>query len=292
MINMNMPDFVMGFEIYQTYWALRCDHPEIFYEDTEIASIFGVFDNCIWNGGGVSWGRHYCIEEMKEIIAFYNNEMKIPVRFTFTNQLISEKECWDTYANSIALAGHNGRNEILTVSRTLEHYLREHYPRYEYCKSIIGSKDEPYSQDHRYKLTVMQRRKNNDWTYLDAIPPLERQRVEFLCNDPCPDDCPRIYTHYRDFARATLENKCEMQERNCSMKNVKTDFQWHYMLNNCETYISREMIREEYYPKGFCQFKCSGRHDKLAIVENIVEYLVLPEYHKDVRAILLSSSIK
>lgn len=218
--------------------------------------------------------------------------MHIPVRFTFTNQLISEKECWDTYANSIAKAGHNGQNEILVVSRTLEHYLREHYPNYDYCRSIIAAKDEPYSADPAYKLTVMQRRKNNDWQYLDAIHPLERQRIEFLCNDPCPDNCPRIYTHYRDFARAMLENQCEMPGRNCSMTKEKTDFQWHYMVNNCETYISRKDIQESYYSKGFMQFKCSGRHDKIAIVENIVEYLVLPEYQKDVRAILLSSIIK
>lgn len=292
MINMNMPGFVEGHHIYQTYWNVRKDHPEAFYDDTKISAIFGIFNNCIWNGGGIDWGRHYCVEAMKDIIGFYNNEMGIPIRFTFTNSLISEQECWDSYANAIVEAGHNGQNEILTVSKTLEHYLRKNYPNYGYCKSIIGAQDEPYSKDPNYKITVMQRRKNNDWDFLNQIDPLDRQRIEFLCNDPCPDDCPRLYTHYRDFARATLEHRFETPGRDCTMGHLKGDFPRHYMVNNCETYISREMIENDYYPKGFNQFKCSGRNNPIAIVENITDYLVKPEYQPDIRGILFTSVLE
>ena len=41
---------------------------------------------------------------------------------------------------------------------------------------------------------------NNNWEYLETIPEDKRGKIEFLCTDPCPDNCPRIYTHYKNFA--------------------------------------------------------------------------------------------
>lgn len=285
MIYLNLPDFNLGVRIYEFIVKFRKDYPEVFYEDTEIAAIFGNFSSAIWNGGGIDLSSNQDRAMVQDLIDFYNEELKIPLRFTFTNPLIEEKHCYDSYCNMIAECGHNGKNEILTSSNFLESYLRKNYPNYKYCHSIIASKNEPYDTQNKYYLSVMQRRMNNNWDFLETIPMEQRGRIEFLCTDPCPDDCPRLYTHYRDFARAQIEYDVNAPQIACSMDKVKSEFGFKY-LKTLETYISREMIEKNYVPRGFNQFKLSGRGSISAIVYNLIEYFIKPEYRDDLRAML------
>lgn len=282
MIYLNMPDFVLGAKIYDFILKFQQDFPEAFYENTKIATVFGNFPNSIWNGGGFYFSQAWEKEEVKDLIHLYNDTLNIPLRFTFTNPLIEERHCYDSYCNMIAECGHNGKNEILTSSRILENYLRKTYPKYKYCHSIIASKDTPYDMDKKYHISVMQRRMNNNWEFLETIPMKQRGSIEFLCNDPCPDDCPRLYTHYRDFARAQIEFDSSSPLLGCSMKHIKGEFVNKYT-KTLETYISREMIEKIYFPRGFNQFKLSGRGDYHAIINNIIDYWVKPEYKNDIR---------
>lgn len=281
MANFNMPDFDLGFRAYAFIYNCMHDHPEAFYENTNIASIFGCFGGAIWNGGGTLIGGSTNRQYMEDLRHFYNDVAHIPMRLTFTNPLITQNQCYDTYCNVIAEVLHNGKNEILTSSPVLEDYLRKNYPNYKYCRSIIATKDEPYSQDPKYNLVVMKRRMNNNWDYLDTVPMEHRGKIEFLCCDPCPDDCPRIYTHYRDFARAQLTLDTTASECQCSMNHIKGPFQSLYT-KHLETYISRDMIDNLYIPKGFNQFKISGRANVSSIIFGIINYLVKPEYHEDI----------
>lgn len=283
----NMPEFYFGRDIYREVLNLWRDHPEAFYPNQEIVSVFGCFPGCIWNGGGISLFTISCRQEVRDVIHLFNYQLHIPLRFTFTNPLISEEHLNDTYANMIAEEGHNGMNEILTSSPVLEAYLRKKYPNYKYCKSIIASREEPCDLSGKYDLVVMRRRMNNNWDYLETIPMERRPEIEFLCCDPCPDDCPRIYTHYRDFARATLELDPTQEAIKCSMNKVKGIFQDNYT-HKLETYISREAIDKEYLPRGFNQFKLSGRGGVWGPIRNICEYLVKPEYQFDVMRILIT----
>ena len=275
----NLPDFVMGRPVYVTLCNWMNEYPEVFYPNTEIACVYGNFPGAIWNGGGINLGGQWTRNEIQEMIDFYNHTLHIPLRFTFTNPLIDERHLNDVYCNIIAECGHNGMNEILTSSIVLENYLREKYPKYKYGKSIIGTREEPVDLSNKYFLSVMRRRMNNNWEYLDTIPMELRHKVEFLCTDPCPDNCPRLYTHYRDFARAQLELQSG-PECNCSMTDVKGTFQYHYA-NHLETHVSREMIDKEYLPRGFNQFKLSGRGSALGAITGALDYMIKPEYHLD-----------
>lgn len=281
MINLNMPDFDAGYPAYCTLNELLHTHPEAFYENTKVAAIFGCFNAAIWNGGGMLISGSAGRDLVRDRVNFYNNVMHVPMRLTFTNPLITEHQCYDTYCNMIAEECHNGLNEILTSSPVLEDYLRKNYPNYKFCRSIIATKDEPYNTDPKYDLVVMRRRMNNNWEYLDTIPMEHRGKIEFLCCDPCPDDCPRIYTHYRDFARAQIDLNPEAPNVTCSMHAIKGDFQAKYT-RSLETYISRELIEKEYLPRGFTQFKLSGRTNIGAIIFNIINYYVKPEYREDI----------
>lgn len=281
MINMNMPDFLEGRMIYGTTLDLMRDYPQIFHENTKIASIFGCFPGCIWNGGSTNFYPYWFRREIEWLIRWYNEVLNIPIRFTFTNPLIQEKHLDDAYGNLIAELGHNGRNEILTSSRILENYLREKYPNYKYCASIVGTDTEPYATDPHYGLVVMGRRMNNNWDYLDTVPWEDRAKIEFLCNDPCPSECTRIYSHYRDLGRAQIEMDPAYNRIDCSMMGKRGVLQ-RYNTRHLDSYISREMIINNYLPKGYNQFKVSGRGNVWRMISNICEYLVKPEYWDDV----------
>lgn len=284
MVYFNLPDFCAGRPTYDYVHYLRQHHSYAFIPNTDIASIFGIFPSSIWNGGGICIGEIANRGYMREIFQYYNDELKLPLRLTFTNPLLEEKHCYDTYSNLICEMGHNGKNQILVNSPILESYLRKSYPNYKYCKSILATSVKPYWEDDRYFLTVMRRRMNNNWEFLDVIPQDQRFKIEFLCNDPCPDDCPRLYSHYRDFGRAQLryefENDLGEDHCKCSMGAVKGEFQRHYT-RSLETYISREMIDRDYAPKGFNQFKLSGRQNPSSIIFNVANYMIKEEYRHD-----------
>lgn len=287
MAKFNLPDFVVGRPLYASIVQLQQESPEIFIPDTEIASIFGCPVNAVWNGGGMALGGNMMFkQEVKDLIEFYNYELHLPIRFTFTNSLIGEKECWDSYCNMLAECGHNGHNEILTSSPTLEKYLRENYPNYKFCRSIIAAGTDPLGEIDKYDLVVCRRNMNNNWDFLETIPINKRHKVEFLCTDPCPDNCPRLYTHYRDFARGQLDFELSAPNTACSMGQVKGPFPLHYTKTKLKTYISRETIDKEYAPRGFSMFKLSGRGNPIGMILNVVDYMIKPEYQFDVIAIL------
>lgn len=287
-----LPSFCEGQPIYSRFFSLSTEYPEILYPNTEIYTIFGIFPGCIWCGGRGTFGGQATRWQMEDMINYYNEELEIPLTFTFTNPLLEEKHYYDTYGNIIAELGNNNKNKILVSDLEFEHYLRTNYPNYKYCRSIIASEEKPYALSSpygEYEISVLKRRKNNDWNYLDTIPQEDRASIEFLCNDPCPDNCPRIYTHYLDLAKGQLMLTNQVDGWNCTMGQVQGIFRHHYSTTQLKTYITREAIDKLYLPRGFCKFKCAGRSSPTLIMFNLAEYLVKEEYRQDVLGLLLAS---
>lgn len=285
----NVPDFVNGQDTYSFFLNLKNRFPYAFYEDYEIMSVFGCFSNCIWNGGSNYNSPVFANgPKVKDVIDFYNQELNLPVRFTFTNPILEEKHYYDTYGNLIAELGHNGKNEILVSNPGFEEYLRANYPNYKYIKSIIGTKDQPVFLDDKYYMSVMRRRMNNNWEYLETIPMEKRSKIEFLCTDPCPDNCPRIYTHYQAHARTQLNFGFPDPNNDCTMNDVKGPFINKYCAT-LETSISREQIEKDYIPRGFNVFKLSGRFNLGAIIMNLTNYLTKLDYKEDVAELLINN---
>ena len=280
----NLPDFVNGIEIYSKFFELKKKFSYAFYEDCEVMSIFGCFPNCVWNGGGYFCNPQFYNGIMvKDIVTHYKN-LGIPIRFTFTNPSLDEKHFEDTYANLICELAQNGNNEILTSDDRLEAYLRKNYPNYKYCKSIIGTENEPVFLDDKYYITVMKRFMNNNWTYLGTIPMSYRHKIEFLCTDPCPDGCPRIYSHYKEHGKTQLTYG--LYPSPCTMYDVKGPFQNKYA-RGLKTFITLDMIENDYIPRGFNCFKISGRGNHGAMISGIMNYLTKPDYREDIMEMLI-----
>lgn len=284
MINFNFPDFIEGYSIYQTYFHHRDKNRIMFYEDSCISSIYGTFPNCVWNGGSCYiGGPTYSYDYMKNKIESFN-EKGIAIRIIATNPLIEAHHLHDTYANLIMDAANNGFNEVVVCSSLLEDYLRDKYPNFKYVKSILASYEENKSitLDDKYYMSCMMRAANNNWNYLDKIPPEKRHMVEFLCTDPCPDNCPRIKTHYHQMAEIQLTLGKDGNLANyCSMNQLQRGELKNNYTHSLKSYINREQIIKDYVPRGFTNFKISGRFNVGTIAVSVAEYLVKPEYQSD-----------
>ena len=283
MINFNFPDFIEGYSIYQTYFHHMDKNRIMFYEDSCISSIYGTFPNCVWNGGSCYiGGPTYSYNYMKNKIESFN-ERGIAIRIIATNPLIEAHHLHDTYANLIMDAANNGFNEVVVCSSLLEDYLRDKYPNFKYVKSILSSysTNTPVDLDDKYYMSCMMRAVNNNWEYLDKIPPEQRHKVEFLCTDPCPDNCPRIATHYLQMAEQQLNFLKDGSDKpnDCNMAQLK-NLSVHYM-RTLDCYIDRDKIIKEYVPRGYCNFKVSGRFNAGSIATGLADYLIKPEYYND-----------
>lgn len=281
-IKFNLPDFTTGFRIYEGLLEFKQNYPKVFRDGVEISSIFGNFNGNIWNGGSTYFGkRQLSCNEIDKVVEFYNSR-GVSLRLTCTNPMLEQTDIYDRYANAIVKCLHNGINEIVVTSPILEDYLRDKYPNFKFVKSIIGSYEEniDVSLDDKYYMSCIKRIRNNNFEYLDKIPFEFRNKVEFLCNDPCPEVCPRLKTHYRQMGKSQLEARYS-GAIGCSFYPLR-DVLPNTFKMCLKTSISYENIVENYLPRGFCNFKLSGRFNLPVIITNILQWLIEPEYCYDV----------
>lgn len=276
-----MPEFVRDRFINFNLLDLMNRRPESVREKSSIYGFYGNFPGCIWNGGRYLIGDPQSSkDEIVEIFDIYNKTYKLPLRLTFTNPCIdNEKYCYDTYANLIAECGHNGMNEILVVSPILEKYLRENYPNYKYCRSVIAAKDQPYNLNNYY-MSVLNKNWVNDFNKIDSIPVEERKKIEIICNDVCIDNCPRIYEHYNAIGESILNFKIN-PETHCTMYNFDPDFPIADRKER-KKYVNYTSVINNYLPRNFQYFKLCGREDFSQRLFNWVNYIFEPKYQEDI----------
>ena len=115
---------------------MKRDYPECFRDDFTIDAIFGNFQYCLWDGGRIFLHyEHATLEKVKQLQEYYNNQLKVPIRFIYTNTQIEEKHLQDRFCNLVTKLCENDMNEIVVNSPLLEKYLRSEYPRYKYISS-------------------------------------------------------------------------------------------------------------------------------------------------------------
>lgn len=273
MINYFLPGFVEGMRIYDKIFKLMEEESYLFYNDINIHSIFGNVPNVIWNGGSKFFGNNISINEIDFILKFYSNR-GINLQFTMTNPLLEKNDCYDRLGNAILkLISQDYENncEVLIANSFLLEYVQEKYPNIKIAKSIVGTKEDiNFLEVDKYSHIVLPIRYNDDFDKLILIPSEIKEKSEILCNDPCPVDCPRLYTHYNAFANISLYNKDYVEKDYCT--NDKAN---HFLIDSP---INYKKIKEKYLPLGFKNFKLSGRGSELQVAIAITPYLVKEKY--------------
>ncbi|MBQ1290585.1 MAG: hypothetical protein IIY28_04470 [Lachnospiraceae bacterium] len=294
-LRFHLPGLRYNFPLNMMWISLLETHPEYFREGVEIASIFGTFPPAKWNGGRFC-GNDQCDASFVRSVIRSINEKKIPVRYTFTNPLITKADLEDPFCNFCMREADNGMNEVLVFSPILEEYLRRKYPAFAYdsttCKEIRDEKALVEELEKDYKYVVLDYNLNNHWDLLERLP--HKEKVEVLVNPLCVPDCPRRGDHYKNVAKnqeIMLKNRklppdrripqipwtCEYGDNNCL-----------YTIQNYSTFVSPEKMVEEYLPRGINNFKIEGRTANLfSLIDTYCFFMIKPEHQGMARLLLL-----
>lgn len=295
----HLPGLRQNYPLNMLVLNLLKTKPDWFREGVKIASFFGEFPTSLWNGGRPS-NYDQCDATFIRNVVKNINAQGVPVRYTYTNMLISEPDLADPYCNFCMEVADNGMNEVMIFSPILENYIREKYPGFKLnsstCKEIrdIDQVNEELKKD--YYLVVLDYNFNNKFDELAKIE--DKARCEILVNTLCKPDCPRRGDHYKNIAknqRIMLKNRNHPKDKQIPLEP------WHceYGEYNCihtiqeySTYISPESIWEKYVPMGFNQFKIEGRTANLfSLVETYCHFLIRPEKQGEARILILNNLV-
>ncbi|MCR5250136.1 MAG: hypothetical protein K6E50_05965 [Lachnospiraceae bacterium] len=238
-----------------TILKLMREYRNCFHEGYCAGSVYGTFPGAIWNGGRTVLGfcsKNDILRTLKEYEPY-----KVPLRFTWTNPLITEQEVTDTYCNLIMRLADNGENQVLVNSPVLEEFLRYNYPDYRFISSTTKRITDPAAleaeMEKDYFMVVLDYDLNHDEEVLKKLEP-QAERVEILVDEICFPHCPKRAEHYRDEAVKQLEFEIA-PPFDCPNRRSKKSFE------DCKTrpaFISEEQIGD-YISRGFCNFKLVGR---------------------------------
>lgn len=295
----HLPGLRQNYPLNMLVLNLLKTKPDWFREGVKIASFFGEFPTSLWNGGRPS-NYDQCDATFIRNVVKNINAQGVPVRYTYTNMLISEPDLADPYCNFCMEVADNGMNEVMIFSPVLEKYIREKYPSFKLnsstCKEIrdIDQVNEELKKD--YYLVVLDYNFNNKFEELEKIE--DKARCEILVNTLCKPNCPRRGDHYKNIAknqRIMLKNRNHPKDKQIPLEP------WHceYGEYNCihtiqeySTYISPESIWEKYVPMGFNQFKIEGRTANLfSLVETYCHFLIRPEKQGEARILILNNLV-
>lgn len=296
-VKFHLPGLRYNYPMNMFFLSLLKNYPEYFREGVTIGSFFGEFPMSLWNGGRFSHNDQCDAGFIQGVIKNINDQ-GIPVRYTYTNPLLTENDLDDPYCNFCMKAADNGMNEVMIFSPILEEYIRKNYPSFKLnsstCKEIKDLQALKEELDKDYQLVVLDYNLNNRFDILEKIE--KKEKCEILVNTLCTPNCPRRGDHYRNIAknqRIALKNRhmpqdkqiplipwyCEYGEKNCI-----------HTIQEYDTFVSPEDIWEKYVPMGFTNFKIEGRTANLfSLIDTYCFYMIKPERAGEARLLLLKN---
>lgn len=279
----HLPGLFEFYDLYKSFLPLYREHREYFYGWCEIGSIYGAPMDCIWGGGRVGFG-----DESPENVLALVNEYAISARLTFSNSLLGEEHLSDRFCNSLCTMFEHGavQNGIIVHSDLLLNYIKTRYPDFYFVSSTTKVltdfeqfRQELNREDFRY--VVPDFRFNRSFGKLNMLTDVQKQKVEFLCNECCWFDCHARKNCYENVSRKSLGEDCE--DHICVSPTAKNGYRFSDAMKN-PGFIGVADIQNVYSSAGFSHFKIEGRSLGSAIIlEFLLYYMVRPEYQLKVR---------
>ncbi len=294
-VKFHLPGLRYNFPLNMIFLSLMSKYPSYFMEGATIGSFYGEFPCSMWNGGRVSIDDQCDAGFIRHVI-HDANAAGVPIRYTYTNPLITEKELDDRYCNFCMMAADGGFNQVLVVSPVLEEYIRKNYPKYRVCSSTCKEIRDPAALnaelDKDYELVVLDYNFNNKFDFLQGIE--KKDKCEILINPCCEPNCRRRGEHYRFLARQQMT---ELENRKLPPAKRKPIAKWEckfehlptlYSICNFSTFVDREKLWNVYVPMGYTNFKIEGRiTDMLSVMDTYCYYMAKPEHRDAVRMLCL-----
>ena len=282
MIQYSLPDFTWHLAFNLTLSRMKRTAPELFFEDTEIGSVYGCFPGCIMNGGRYFVGERYTYDRIAatfDAIA----EAGLVTRLTLTNMLITPEQFEDEYSNMILKAAQGRNVEVIVYQDELDDYLAG---RYSFRRTLsttraLSGVDELNRMLARYDMVVLDYNRNKDDDFLKKVS--DPVRLEVMPNETCQPNCPIRQQHYIHNSRCQLDNverpfKCSKDYESSKFTVPPAD---------SPTLLTNEDVRRLYHGYGISNYKIVGR--SLSVRSNLdayLYYLIRPEFHSVAKIIL------
>ena len=279
----HLPGLFAFYELYRLLLPLFREHREYFYDWCTIGSIYGAPAGCIWGGGRISCGG----AAAREVLA-PPREYGISGRLTFSNSLLRAQHLADPQCNALceqfAKAG-SVPNGVIVHSDLLADYLQQRGPELYLVSSTTKVLTEFAElrqewEKPQFRYVVPDFRLNPALEQLRTLPPEQKAKIEFLCNECCWFGCTERRRCYEAVSRKNLGEVCEHR---CTAPGAQEGYRFSKAMEN-PGFIGTADIRERYLPLGFSNFKLEGRGLGSALVlEFLLYYLTRPEYQIHVR---------
>ncbi|MCQ2415814.1 MAG: hypothetical protein MJ063_07220 [Lachnospiraceae bacterium] len=303
----HLPGLFEFTELYRKFLPLFYGHREWFYEDCEIASLYGAPADALWGGGRVGFGG----DDAESVLSLLS-EYGISGRLTFSNSLLLPERLSDRKCNKLcelfaeaagggstapeytfpaketagSRAGQSVKNGVIVHSELLLSYLRETYPTLYLVSSttkvlteFADLKKELDREEFNY--VVPDFRLNKAFSLLEGLSQKEKDKAEFLVNECCDINCKERKACYENVSLKSLGEPCA--DHICRSPYAAEGYRFSRAMEN-PAFISREDIQNIYLPMGFSNFKIEGRGLGSAVVlEFLLYYLTRPQWQLKVR---------
>ena len=279
----HLPGLFEFYEFYCEFLSLWREHREWFYEWCDIASIYGAPEGSLWGGGRTSFGK----ADAKDVLSLMD-EYGISARLTFSNSLLKEEHLADKKCNELCRIFESTKipSGVIVHSDLLVDYLKSKYPHLYLISSttkvltnFADLKAELNRQEFKY--VVPDFRLNKSIEKLSTFTQVEKDKVEFLCNECCDINCKSRKACYENVSKKNLGEN--IPDHNCSSPEGQGGYKFSKAMKN-PAFISLEDIQQIYIPMGFTNFKLEGRGLGSAIIlEFILYYMTKPEHQLEIR---------
>ena len=280
----HLPGLFEFYELYRMFFPLFREHREYFYDWCEIGSVYGAPADCIWGGGRVGFGDW----DAREVLTLME-EYGISARLTFSNSLLRKEHLTDRKCNALCQLFENGKgvqNGVIVHSELLLDYLKNHYPGLYFVSSttkVLIDFEELRGELARdeFRYVVPDFRLNKAFAQLEKLPNVQKNKVEFLCNECCWYECWDRKRCYENVSRKNLGESCP--DHRCVSPDAKEGYLFSKAMTN-PGFIGIQDIKNIYRPMGFSNFKIEGRGlGSALILEFLLYYMTKPEYQLQVR---------
>lgn len=308
----HLPGLFEFYELYKVFLPLFREHREYFYDWCDIGSVYGAPADCIWGGGRAGFGD----DDAKKVLDLMK-EYGISARLTFSNSLLREEHLLDKKCNTLcklfeeagdtqneSVSDSNMQNKsikdiqennvqpkviqngVIVHSDLLLDYLKKNYPNLYFVSSTtkVLTDFQQFSNEVKrkeFRYVVPDFRLNKSFDRLNTLTQIEKDKVEFLCNECCWFGCKDRKRCYETVSRKNLGENCP--EHHCAAPDAEEGYRFSKAMKN-PGFISTEDIQNVYLPMGFSNFKIEGRGLGSALVlEFLLYYMVKKEYQIHIR---------
>ncbi len=293
----HLPGLFEFYDLYKVFLPLFREHGEYFFDWCDIGSIYGAPADCLWGGGRVGFG-----DADPDDVSALMREYGISARLTFSNSLLEKRHLDDRKCNRLCellensgnagaernVEGNIGclRNGIIICSDLLMDHIRKNYPSFYFVSSttkvLTDFEDLKKELDREtFEYVVPDFRLNKEFKKLNRLSQMQKNKVEFLCNECCDFNCFDRKNCYENVSRKALGEECE--DHICVSPNASSGYRFSDAMKN-PGYIGPSEVRDVYMPMGFSNFKLEGRSLGSAVVfEFLLHYMIRPEHRLKVR---------